>query len=155
MYRGSVAATGTLALGAFTLSFVALRHLAIIAGIRSELAPILPVVIDLAIGVATLALVAIGDKPARRVRTAARGAGPAVASRTLNPASGRDLGTPPDGPAPEMKRDSTTAPVSDSASHNADSSTYALAGELIAQKVTRQPVEVVADILGAHDAGDQ
>src|SRR3954467_326606 len=55
VYRGAVAATGALAVGAFILSFVALRDLAVIAGIRPGLAPVLPLVIDLAIGVATLA----------------------------------------------------------------------------------------------------
>jgi hypothetical protein len=70
MYRASVAATAALALGAFLLSFVALRDLAVLAGIAPSLALVLPLVVDTAVAVATAALVAVGDKPARRTRTA-------------------------------------------------------------------------------------
>ena len=44
VYRAAVAATGALAVGAFILSFVALRDLAVIAGIRPGLASVLPLV---------------------------------------------------------------------------------------------------------------
>ncbi|MBN7483893.1 DUF2637 domain-containing protein, partial [Mycobacteroides abscessus] len=67
VYRAAVVATTGLAAGAFLLSFVALRDLAVLAHIPRQLAFVLPLVIDLAIGVATLALVAVGDKPTRRV----------------------------------------------------------------------------------------
>lgn len=76
VYRAAVTATTGLALGAFLLSFVALRDLAVLAHIPAPLAFVLPLVIDLAIGVATLALVAVGDKPTRRV--AQRAAQPQV-----------------------------------------------------------------------------
>ena len=93
VYRGAVAATGALAVGAFTLSFVALRDLAVIAGIGPGLAPVLPLVVDLAIGVATLALVAIGDKPARRSRNATRSAGATAAPSAITATSKRDART--------------------------------------------------------------
>nr|WP_235631182.1 hypothetical protein [Mycobacteroides immunogenum] len=44
-----------------------MRDLAMLAHIPAPLAFVLPLVIDLAIAVATLALVAVGDKPTRRV----------------------------------------------------------------------------------------
>jgi hypothetical protein len=87
VYRAAVAATGALAVGAFILSFVALRDLAVIAGIRPNLAPVLPLVIDLAIGVATLGLVAIGDKPARRTLNATRSARPSAAPGAISATS--------------------------------------------------------------------
>lgn len=151
VYRASVAATGTVAVGAFILSFVALRELAVIAGIRPALAPVLPLVIDLAIGVATLALVTIGDKPARRARTATR--------CTPTPAA---IGATPD-PAPTIATTATPATISRditapsgtvSASIRVDDQTRNLAVALVAEKVTRQPVETVVRILAAHDAGD-
>jgi hypothetical protein len=142
VYRASVTATGALALGAFTLSFVALRDLAVIAGIRPALAPVLPLVIDLAIAVATLALVAIGDKPARRGRTATRSAACGATP---------DRATTVAVPAPTaVKRDQPTAPEPASA----QAVTHELAAILVAEKLTRQPLAVVAQILTAHDAGD-
>lgn len=151
VYRASVAATGIVAVGAFILSFVALRELAVTAGIRPALAPVLPLVIDLAIGVATLALVAIGDKPARRARTATRCAPTAAA-----------IGATPN-PAPTIATTATTATISGditapsgtvSANIRVDDQTRNLAVALVAEKVTRQPVETVVRILAAHDAGD-
>jgi hypothetical protein len=64
VYRASVATTGALAVGAFVLSFVKLRDLAVMAGIAPSFAAVLPLVIDVAVAVATTALVAVGDKPA-------------------------------------------------------------------------------------------
>ena len=42
LYRVAVTATAALAVGAFVLSFVALRDLAVMAGIAPALAPVLP-----------------------------------------------------------------------------------------------------------------
>ena len=80
-------------MGAFMLSFVALRDFAVIAGVRPGLAPVLPLVIDLAIGVATLALVAIGDKPARRTRNATGSAAATAAPSVITATSKRDAPT--------------------------------------------------------------
>ncbi len=151
VYRTSVAATAALALGAFLLSFVALRDLAMLAGIRPSLAPALPLVIDLAIAVATLALVAVGDKPARRGRTAARGANeslaapatPKTATATASLSSGANA-----------SRDIATPRKPDTATSVADEPTRQLAATLVAEKITRQPVEAVARILVAHAQGD-
>lgn len=145
-YRVVLAAIAALALGAFLLSFVALRDLAVIAGIRPELAPVLPLVVDLAIGIATLALVAVGDKPARRSRSSSRGATPAATTRaTINSAPATAA------PASDAarSRETLTAPRAGIAT-----SIRELAETLVAEKATRQPVELVERILAAHDAGD-
>ncbi|MGV0838483.1 DUF2637 domain-containing protein [Mycolicibacterium thermoresistibile] len=148
VYWASVCATGILAMFAFALSFVALRDLAVLAGIRPGLAPVLPLVIDLAIGVATLALVAIGDKPARRIRPAGRSAAvPATSGAVANrdPASATAITTGGDAASP--RRPSPT--------YIADQSTRDLAVALVAEKATgRQPLEVVERILTAYDSGD-
>lgn len=147
VYWASVCATGILAILAFALSFVALRDLAVIAGVRSGLAPILPLVIDLAIGVATLALVAIGDKPARRTRSASR-------SATVPATSGAVANRAPATATAITNRVDVAAPQRPSATNIADQSTRDLAEALVAEKVTRQPVESVVAILTAHDMGD-
>jgi hypothetical protein len=51
-------------------------------------------------------------------------------------------------------RDSATPPEMQSATSSADDPNRAVAAELVAEKVTRQPVEVVARILAAHDSGN-
>lgn len=58
-YWAAMAMTVLLACGAFALSFDALRALAITAGIRSDLAWIWPLIIDLSIAQSTLALLAL------------------------------------------------------------------------------------------------
>jgi hypothetical protein len=154
VYRGAVAATGALAVGAFILSFVALRDLAVTAGIRPGLAPVLPLVIDLAIGVATLALVAVGDKPARRTRIAARSAGAIAAPSASSATSRRDAATTSPRARALAERGNATPSDTESATPRADDPIRELAATLVAEKVTRKPVEVVARILAAHDAGD-
>lgn len=86
-------------------SAVALRDLAVLAGISPALAAILPVVIDLAVAVATIALVAIGDKPARRRRTATSNASPTATASAAPP--GRTATITPDRCAPPMASDAT------------------------------------------------
>ncbi len=136
VYRTAVAATAALAAGAFVLSFVALRDLAVLAGISPALAAILPLVIDLAVAVATIALVAIGDKPARRPRTATSNATATATTSAAPP--GRTATTTPDRSAPAVASDATAR----------------LAAQLVATKTTRQPVETVEAILTAHHNGD-
>jgi hypothetical protein len=52
------------------VSFLALRDLMQVIGYSSETAWIFPAVLDTAVAVSTMMLVALGDKPARRTRTA-------------------------------------------------------------------------------------
>ncbi|WP_231987805.1 DUF2637 domain-containing protein [Mycobacterium sp. 852002-51152_SCH6134967] len=154
VYRGAVAATAALAAGAFILSFIALRDLAVIAGIGPDLAPVLPLVIDLAIGVATLALVAIGDKPARRSRIATRSAGAIAAPGASTAASKRDAAANSVRAGAPADRANPATAATESVPVSADDPRRELAAALVVQKVTRKPVEVVTCILAAHDAGD-
>ncbi|GFG87772.1 helix-turn-helix domain-containing protein [Mycolicibacter algericus] len=157
-YRVALAATTALALGAFLLSFVALRDLAVIAGIRPGLAPVLPLVIDLAIGVATLALVAVGDQPARRRRNAPCSADIAAAPTARSASPNRGHQTAPPASKAAMERSGAGTRRAQGAAVGADA--YArglaaeLAAELVAMKATSQPVDVVTQILAARQAGD-
>ncbi len=152
MYRVSVTATGALALGAFLLSFVALRDLAVMAGIAPGLAAVLPLVIDLAVAVATAALVAVGDKPARRARSAASTA----ASSATQPPTRTAI---PSRATARLSR-AVPAPADAISAYSAattragSGATTQLAADLVAAKVTRQPVQTVEAILLAHHNGD-
>ena len=147
VYRTAVGATAALAAGAFLLSFVALRDLAVLAGITPGLAAVLPLVIDLAVAVATIALVAVGDKPARRPRTATPSAAPAATATAPRSAVPRKPAASPVGPR-RTRGDHSTATVS------SGEQTARLAAELVAAKITRQPVGTVEAILIAHGNGD-
>jgi hypothetical protein len=68
VYRWAVTATAVIGVGAFVVSFRALRDLVIHTGIPPVWAWLFPAIIDTAIGVSTLMLVALGDKPVRRPR---------------------------------------------------------------------------------------
>jgi Protein of unknown function (DUF2637) len=70
IYRWAIAAVAVIGAGAFMLSFRALRDLLIQTGTPPEWAWIFPAIIDTAVAVSTVMLVALGDKPARRARTA-------------------------------------------------------------------------------------
>jgi hypothetical protein len=147
VYRAAVTATAALAVGAFVLSFVALRDLALIAGIPTTFAAVLPLVIDVAVAVATTALVAVGDKPARRARNAASTATqPATRSATANRATARSERV--------VTAPSNAVGATVIASRDATGATAQLAAELVAAKVTRQPVDTVEAILVAHQDGD-
>jgi uncharacterized membrane protein len=70
VYRWALSATAAIGAGAFALSFLSLRDLARAIGYGSTTAWVFPAIIDTAVAVSTLMLVALGDKPARRARTA-------------------------------------------------------------------------------------
>lgn len=157
VYRAAVAATTALALGAFLLSFVALRDLAVIAHIPRGLAFVLPLVIDLAIGVATLALVAVGDKPTRRVPQ--RAAQPQVSKGSTIPSAPRPTISAAPSAAPSAPR--TVSSDAPNASRPAPSpapqvtpdaaapapEVTALAEKIVGSKAVRQPVATVVRIL--------
>src|SRR5258708_17058017 len=69
VYCWALSAVGAIGAGAFAVSFLALRDLMRVIGYSSATAWIFPAIIDTAVGVCTLMLVALGDKPARRART--------------------------------------------------------------------------------------
>ena len=68
VYRWAVSAVAVIGVGAFAVSFLALRDLMRAIGYSSATAWIFPAIIDTAVAVSTLMLVALGDKPARRTR---------------------------------------------------------------------------------------
>lgn len=157
VYRAAVAATTALAVGAFMLSFVALRDLAVIAHIPRQLAFVLPLVIDLAIAVATLALVAVGDKPMRRVTQ--RAAQPQLSNHRTPTTAPRPTTPSAPSPAPPAPRSaSPSAPATprtapSNAPQKAPDATapapevVALAERIVESRAVRQPVHVVARIL--------
>jgi hypothetical protein len=71
VYCWAVGAVAVIGAGAFALSFLALRDLMLVIGYSSATAWIFPAIVDTAVAVSTLMLVALGDKPARRSRAVA------------------------------------------------------------------------------------
>ena len=69
VYLWAVSAVAAIGVGAFAVSFLALRDLMRAIGYGDTTAWIFPAIIDTAVAVSTLMLVALGDKPARRTRT--------------------------------------------------------------------------------------
>jgi Protein of unknown function (DUF2637) len=63
VYRWAVSAVAIIGMGAFTVSFLALRDLMLAIGYSAETAWIFPAIIDTAVAVSTMMLVALGDKP--------------------------------------------------------------------------------------------
>jgi Protein of unknown function (DUF2637) len=170
VYCWAVAATAAIGSGAFAVSFLALRDLTRAIGYSSATAWIFPAIIDTAVAVSTLMLVALGDKPARRTRTLTTSAG------AQTPGTQRGANVPMRSAKPEVtpfaptseraqtaqfKRVQTSASVqpdplrtvqvsaqSELAQVDAD-----LASELIASGVTTQPVETVIAVLAARRDG--
>jgi hypothetical protein len=70
VYCWAVTAVAAIGVGAFAVSFLALRDLMRAIGYSNATACIFPAIIDTAVAVSTLMLVALGDKPARPTRTA-------------------------------------------------------------------------------------
>ena len=69
VYCWAVSAVAAIGIGAFAVSFLALRDLVQAIGYSPTTACIFPAIIDTAVAVSTLMLVALGEKPARRIRT--------------------------------------------------------------------------------------
>ena len=88
VYCCAVGAVAAIGVGAFAVSFLALRDLMHAIGYSSTTACIFPAIIDTAVAVSTLMLVALGDKPARRARTGT------TSSNTQPPALQRLTQTP-------------------------------------------------------------
>jgi hypothetical protein len=148
------------------VSFLALRDLMGAIGYSSASAWIFPAIIDTAVAVSTLMLVALGDKPARRA--------PRVGTQT--PAMQRFAQPPTYGAKAEVtqiaptsaraqtiqaKRVQNSLPVQpdpaqtvqDSAQTDTTQDDADLASELIASGVTTQAVETVIAVLAASRDG--
>lgn len=126
VYRLAVAAVAAIGAGAFALSYLALRDLALSIGYSRSVAWLLPMIVDTAVATSALMLVALGDKPASRTRI------PAV-SAPVNPPSVR------------------TGPALTAAS--ALDRHFATAQALVDAGSTTKTVAVVASILSAHANG--
>jgi hypothetical protein len=169
VYRWAVIAVAVIGAGAFMLSFRALRDLLIQTGTPPAWALIFPAIIDTAVGVATMMLVALGDKPARRARTLTASTG------TQTPTK-QQLAQPPTQNAkaevtpfaPTSARAQTAASVQPDPAQIVQGSAHTkakpvdaesaqvdanLASELIASGATTQPIETVIAVLAASRDG--
>jgi hypothetical protein len=169
VYRWAVSATAAIGAGAFAVSFLALRDLMQAIGYTTTTAWIFPVLIDTAVAVSTLMLVALGDKPTRRART---GAAPAntetPGAQRLPQARRQSTNGQARASAPGTTRVSTSASVQPNLAHTAQGSAQTeatqvdaeiaqvdtdFASELIASGVTTQPLETVIAVLAASRDG--
>jgi hypothetical protein len=169
VYRWAIAAVAVIGAGAFMLSFRALRDLLIQTGTPPAWAWIFPAIIDTAVAVSTLMLVALGDKPERRARTVTPSTG------TQTPTKQRMAQRPTQNAKAEVTpfastsaRAQTSASVQPVPAQTAQGSAHTeakpvdaeiaqvdanLASELIASGVTTQPVETVMAVLAASRDG--
>lgn len=157
VYRWSVAAVALIGLGAFALSFIALQGLMLAIGYSPVTAWIFPAIIDAAVAVATLMLVALGDKPARRPRTASRRAvahATDTAGKASAPARSRTADASPTSSAPAA-RPQPAGPCALQAipANSADLDTTAIARTLVDTGATTKSLEQVEQVLAAHAAG--
>jgi hypothetical protein len=170
VYCLAVGAVAAIGLGAFAVSFLALSGLMQTIGYSSTTAWLFPAIIDTAVAVSTLMLVALGDKPARRTRTV-------TASANAQSATVRPLVQPPKDSAKDQARRLTRTgrqlqgiqaervqtsasaqpnpaeTVQDSAQTDATQVDADLAAELITSRATTQPVETVIAVLAASRDG--
>jgi hypothetical protein len=169
VYCWAVGAVAAIGVGAFAVSFLALRDLMRAIGYSSATAWIFPAIIDTAVAVSTLMLVALADKPARRTRTvtmpanthtpamqrvghpAAQGAKAKVMSAAPTNTRAHAVQPMPDqGSASAQPDPAQTVPSAQTEATQADAD---LASELIASGVTTQPVETVIAVLAASRNG--
>jgi len=154
VYCWAVGAVSVIGVGAFALSFLALNDLMHLIGYSSSTAWVFPVIVDAAVAVATLMLIALGDKPARRPR--ATGA-QILAPRRSDPSAPNDAKT-------QLKRPTSTigrtpiqpspAPVGQGPVHAEGTGVDAdIAAELIAAGATTQPIDTVIAVLTACRVG--
>jgi hypothetical protein len=162
IYSWAVSAVAAIGVGAFAVSFLALRDLMRVIGYSSATAWIFPAIIDTAVAVSTMMLVALGDKPARRTRTVT------TYADTQTPPSQRLVQSPTQSAKTQVTQSARTSArtqtsrsvqphlaqtVQGSAQADATQGDADIASELIASGVTTQPVETVIAVLGAWRNG--
>jgi hypothetical protein len=163
-----VALVGSVAAFAFAQSYGALTAFARDSDV---LAPgLTPLIVDATIGVSTFALVVLGEKPTSRVRNP-RPATPAPATpqvKAVAPTATATHTAPPTAtpnrdmqrdPAPKTATTATTKFREPASPENtlrpvSGDATSDLAAELVRDKATRQPVEIVRAVIAAHNNGD-
>ena len=166
VYRWAIAAVAVIGVGAFAVSFLALRDLMRVIGYSSTTAWIFPAIIDTAVAVSTLMLVALGDKPARRTLTGS--AQTSAVQRLTQPATPGAkatvkvlLPTRARTPIKEAAKLQSAASqqgepartVQNSAQSEATQADAELASELIASGATTQAADTVIAVLAASRAG--
>jgi hypothetical protein len=166
VYRWAVGAVAVIGVGAFTVSFLALRDLMLAIGYSTATAWIFPAIIDTAVAVSTMMLVALGDKPVRRARAVdtsvgARtlGAKPqvngAVQSTKSQVKAAAGAESSPIGqrktPAPVQPHPVPT--VGNSVQPEVAQDDADLASDLIASRVTTQRIQTVIAVLAARRQG--
>jgi hypothetical protein len=164
VYCWAVGAVAAIGAGAFAVSFLALRDLVQAIGYSSGAAWIFPAIIDTTVAVSTLMLVALGDKPARRTRTMTTPAdiqtsvAQRLTRRATQPARAEVTPLAPNTRAravqPERVKNSASAKPLPAQSLQDSAQTLAtqvdaVAFDLIASRVTTQPVETVIAVLSA------
>jgi hypothetical protein len=85
VYGCAVSAVAGIGVGAFSVSFIALRDLMLAIGYSAATAWAFPAIIDTAVAVATVMLVALADKPVRRARAARTTAGAEARVHVVTP----------------------------------------------------------------------
>jgi hypothetical protein len=162
VYCWAVSAVAAIGVGAFAMSFLALRDLMQAIGYSSATAWIFPAIVDTTVAVSTLMLVALGDKPLRRARTATVPAGvqthpvqglaqtPARNAKAQLKGSVQTISRPEKSASAQLR----TAPTAqDSAQIEEVQVDADLASDLIASGMTTQPVETVIAVLAASRDG--
>ena len=173
VYRWAVMSAAVIGVGAFVLSFRALRDLLTQMGTPPAWAWLFPAVIDTAVGVSTMMLVALGDKPVRRApRLGAQTAPAQKAAQTPSQSAKPKVNVTAPGAARRPEKQAVRTPTSpwlqcdtaqtarttaqtEAAQSDAEiaSADVDLASELIASGVTTQPVETVIAVLTASHNG--
>jgi Protein of unknown function (DUF2637) len=162
VYRWAVSAVAAIGAGAFAVSFLALRDLMQAIGYSPTTACIFPAIIDTAVAVSTLMLVALGDKPARRTRTVTAPASAQV--KASAPTAPAPVSAPPRPHSVRADQDASSAesarvdPALLAASApdqhaGAGADHAALAQSLVDAGATTKPAALVASILLAHASG--
>jgi hypothetical protein len=164
-HRLAVAGIAALVGIVFAASFVALRDLLLREGFDPVAATLIPIAVDIAVGVATASLFSIAPRLRRGRSRSARAAAPMTPRPTsvqVNPISAPE--TAPDThvvvvesarePAPVAASvPADSAPVAASVPADSAPDVEALAARIVADRVVRQPVATVAAILTAHAGG--
>jgi hypothetical protein len=169
VYRWAVSAVAAIGVGAFAVSFLALRDLMLAIGYNSATAWTFPAIIDTAVAVSTMMLVALGDKPARRTRTAtfpASAQNPGMQRLAQRAAQSAKAEVMPVCSAQSAGTNGASRPGKDLASVQLDPAQTVrsaraemtqgdadLASDLIASAVTTQSIETVIAVLSSHRGG--
>jgi hypothetical protein len=150
VYRCAVGAVAIIGVGAFAVSFLALRDLMRAIGYSAETAWIFPATIDTAVAVSTVMLVALEDKPVRRIHTTTLRPGAEVRGQNLGGNRAAESAKPQ---VKSHMESSAQAQHMQKATQETAQADGQLAAQLIASRVTTQPVETVVAVLSAQRRG--